>query len=52
MSLNTQRIQSNIAVLGYRSAVAIEVRRFRSKGCSVERSFALAVSNVFGRYVA
>lgn len=49
--LNKARIASNIKVHGYRKAVAIEIKRFRRMGCSPNRAFALAMSNVFGRYI-
>lgn len=52
MSHNAQRIASNVEAHGYRFAVAVEVKRFRRMGCSPDRAFALAMSNVFGRYVA
>ena len=52
MSHNAQRIASNIAEHGHRFAVAVEIKRFRRMGCAPDRAFALAMSNVFGRYVA
>ena len=52
MSHNAQRIASNVEAHGYRFAVAVEIKRFRRMGCSPDRTFALAMSNVFGRYVA
>ncbi len=52
MSHNAHRIASNVEAHGYRFAVAVEIKRFRRMGCSPDRAFALAMSNVFGRYVA
>lgn len=52
MSTNTQRIASNVATHGHLFAVEVEVKRFRRMGCSPDRAFALAMTNVFGRYVA
>jgi hypothetical protein len=51
MSTNTARITSNVTTHGHRFAVAVEIKRFRRMGCSPDRAFALAMSNVFGRYV-
>lgn len=51
MSNNAQRIASNVATHGYRFAVQQEIKRFRRLGCSPDRAFALAMSNVFGRYI-
>ena len=52
MPHNAHRIASNVEAHGYRFAVAVEIKRFRRMGCSPDRAFALAMSNVFGRYVA
>lgn len=52
MSINAQRIASNVVVHGYLFAVETEIKRFRRMGCHPDRAFALAVSNVFGRFVA
>ena len=52
MSHNAQRIASNVTIHGHLFAVQVEVKRFRRMGCSAERAFALAMSNVFGRFVA
>jgi len=52
MSHNAQRIASNVTTHGHLFAVQTEVSRFKRMGCSADRAFALAMSNVFGRYVA
>jgi hypothetical protein len=52
MSHNAQRIASNVTTHGHLFAVQTEVARFKRMGCSAGRAFALAMSNVFGRFVA
>ena len=51
MSNNAQRIASNVATHGHLFAVETEIKRFRRMGVSADRAFALAMSNVFGRYI-
>lgn len=51
MSHNAQRIASNVATHGHLFAVEAEIKRFRRMGVSADRAFALAMSNVFGRYI-
>lgn len=52
MSFNKARIASNVTTHGHLFAVQTEVARFKRMGCSAERALALALSNVFGRFVA